>query len=831
MNKKLKGIVNEYLKEPTFALLLIFLFFLGTFLYKTLQIENISENYNKYDKAVTQLLILDNDFDIFLSQKLTFINYDVISNDIKKFEKNLLFLKNHNFIIYYGQNFKKNLLELKANFKNKTNFIERYKSYNATTISSLSYIFNFMQSVSQDRLISNTVYKAIFDLTRLFIGIDLDKKTINNDIKGLKAQNIKGKINGLGYLYINIKNTMENIWILNTISRQAKAVNLKKNIQTIKKIIDNRYEKDIYNLKISGIVLFITALLLLFAFIYKYIIFLQNAKDLTSFKYAVENSDNTVVMTDANRHITYVNEAFTKNTGYTKDEVLGENPRILKSGLLPQKFYDEMNNLLDNGQKWSGDFINKDKHDKIFYEKASITPMFKNKKLIGYLAIKLNVTDYIEQEKRVVYLANHDQLTGLKNRRAMEYEINRYIKEAKSNGNKIALLFLDLDNFKIINDSLGHDKGDLLLKSIAKRLKHNLDNSDTIYRFGGDEFAIAITKNISKENIFMLVKRIMKLIRKPVVINNNEIKTSASLGIAFFPEDGDTLQMLLKNADIAMYNSKMSGKDRYRFYYENFSKEIQERINIERELGNAISNKEFYVVYQPKYSLETKQIFGLELLIRWRSKKLGTISPSVFIPIAESLGLIYDIGQFVFKKACEDFEYLKSSLKELKHISINVSTAQFNYQNLKKDFKKIMDEQNTNPKNLAIEITETSLMKNIEENAKILNNLKKLGLTICMDDFGTGYSSLNYLLKLPLDNIKIDKTFVDVVLSGQKEAEMIKAIVSIGKSFSYNTVAEGIETKEQEDTLRILGVDYGQGYYFCKPMTKENLVEKFALSS
>ena len=831
MKKKVKGIVNEYLKEPTFTLLFIFLFFLGIFLYKTLQIENISENYNKYDKAVTKLLILENDFDIFLSQKLTFINYDIISNDIKKFEKNLLFLESKNFTTRYGKNVKKSLQELRKKFENKINLIERYKSYNATTISSLSYIFNFAQSIKKDVAVSNSIYKAIFDLTRLFIGINLDKQIIDNDIKELNFLNSKNQSNGFNYLYANIKNTMKNIWILNKISKQAKAIHLKKDIQIIKKIIDKRYEKDIYNLKISGITLFIIAIFLLCIFIYKFIIFLQNAKDLTSFKYAVENSDNTVVMTDANRHITYVNEAFTKNTGYTKDEVLGENPRILKSGLLSQKFYDEMNNLLDNGKKWSGDFINKDKNDKIFYEKASITPMFKNGNLIGYLAIKLNITDYVEQKRRVIYLANHDQLTGLKNRRAMEYEINRYIQEAKIHNKKLALLFLDLDNFKVINDSLGHDKGDLLLKAIAKRLKNNLDNSDHIYRFGGDEFAISITKNVNKENIFVLIKRIMKLIRKPVIIKNNEIKTSASIGIAFFPEDGDTLQKLLKNADIAMYNSKMSGKNRYRFYYENFSKKIQERINIERELENAIKNEEFYVVYQPKYSLKNREIFGLELLIRWHSKKLGIISPDIFIPIAESLGLIYDIGQFVFEKACKDFNYLKSYLKKLKHISINVSTAQFNYQDLKKDFKNIIDKQNINPTNLSIEITETSLMKNIEENAKILNSLKKLGLTICMDDFGTGYSSLNYLLKLPLDNIKIDKTFVDVVLSGKKEAEMIKAIVSLGKSFNYNTVAEGIETKEQEDMLKILGVNYGQGYFFCKPLTKEVLVKKFGLSS
>ena len=829
--KNIKALIKEYIKEPTFSILLIFLLALGLFLFKIYQIEKISQKYEIYDKYLDKLHIIDNDFNTFLSQKLTFVNYDTISKEIKDFGQTVELLKKNNFINFYGKDLKKILQYLSSDFEKKRELIERYKSYNAITVSSLSYIFNFAQSLKKDTFASNIIYKPVFDLMQLFIGIDLDKKIINKDIKELYDLSLQKKYHNFNLLYLNIKNALNNITILNNLGKKAKSIQLYKSIKIIRYTIDEKHEQSIKNLKKSGIYLFAISLILFLGFLYKYILFLQNAKDLVAFKYAVENSDNTIVLTDEDRHITYVNEAFTKNTGYTKEEAIGQNPRILKSGLLPQEFYDKMNAILNRGEKWSGDFINKNKNGKIFYEKASITPIFKSAKLTGYLAIKLNVTDYIEQERRVIYLANHDQLTGLKNRRAMEYEINEYIKKSKTDNEKFALLFLDLDNFKNINDTLGHDIGDMLLSSIAKRLKHNLDNSDNIYRFGGDEFAITITKNVNKENIFMLVKRIIKLIREPIIIKNSEIKTSASIGIAFYPQDGEDLKTLLKNADIAMYNSKMSGKNGYKFFYENFSKEMQKRVDIEKELGNAIKNGEFFAVYQPKYSLETKDIISLELLLRWHSKRLGELPPDIFIPIAESMGIIYDIGQFVFKQACKDFDYLKSHLKHLRNISVNVSGAQFSYQNLKDDFQKIIKEQNISPKNLALEITETSLMQNIEENAIILNSLKKLGLTICMDDFGTGYSSLNYLLKLPLDNIKIDKTFVDVVLSGKKEAEMIKAIVSLGRAFGYGIVAEGIETKEQEDTLRILGVDYGQGYYFCKPMTKENLVKKFTLSS
>ncbi|MFK5881507.1 MAG: EAL domain-containing protein [Sulfurospirillum sp.] len=828
--KNTKEVVLEYIKEPTFIFLLVFLFSLGTVLYKTVQIENVIKNYEKYNKILNNLNILDNDFDIFLSQKLTFINYDDISSDVRLFEKNLRTLQNDDFIGYYNEDLKTELKNLKVRFNKKINLLERYKSYNAVTISSLSYILNFAQAMRCKNDRCSGIYKAVFDLSKLFIGINLEKKTIEQDIRRIDEIYKKSKIKDLKYLRLNIKHTAQNILTLNLLSKETKSIKLKESIKLIEKKIEQRYKQNINNLKISALVLFVISILLLLVFLYRYIIFIRNAKDLTSFKYAIENSDNIIVITDVDRHITYVNEAFTKNTGYSKEEVLGENPRILKSGMLPQEFYDEMNLMLDQGKKWNGDFINKNKYGKIYYEKASITPIYRHKKLIGYIAIKLNVTDYIEQEKRVIYLAQHDQLTGLKNRRAMEYEVEQYIKDAEQLDKKVAILFLDLDNFKIVNDSLGHNIGDILLKAIAKRLSGNLDNSDSIYRLGGDEFAIVITKDVNKENIFMIVKRVMEIISKPIIIKKNEISTTVSIGISFYPEDGMDLNILLKNADIAMYNSKMSGKNRYKFYQENFSKEIQKRINIEQELGNALKNGEFSVVYQPKYSLQSRKILALELLIRWNNEKLGIISPEIFIPIAESLGLVYDIGKYVFREACRDFKYLKQHLVNLKHISVNVSTAQLNYQNLKKDFKEIMDKEKVSPTNLAIEITETSLMRNIEENAKILSEIKKMGITICMDDFGTGYSSLNYLIQLPIDNIKIDKTFVDVIFSGKKELEMIKAIVSISDNFNFHTIAEGIETKEQEEILKNLGVDLGQGYYFSKPLPKEELVAKFKLS-
>jgi EAL domain-containing protein (putative c-di-GMP-specific phosphodiesterase class I) len=271
----------------------------------------------------------------------------------------------------------------------------------------------------------------------------------------------------------------------------------------------------------------------------------------------------------------------------------------------------------------------------------------------------------------------------------------------------------------------------------------------------------------------------------------------------------------------------MSGKNGYKFYSENFSKELQRQINIEQELSSAIDNDELYVVYQPKYSLKSKKILGLEALLRWNSKKLGNIPPDIFIPIAENIGIMYDIGLFVLSRSCKDYKMLKERLPDLINISVNVSVVQLNNPNILEDFLEIMEEEKITPKDMAIEITETALMRNIENNIKILKSIKKSGLQICLDDFGTGYSSLNYLIRLPIDNIKIDKSFIDLMFKGDKERGMIKTIKSISDNFGYHTVAEGIESEEQEIALSIIGINYGQGYHFCKPLTKEELIKRF----
>jgi len=516
-------------------------------------------------------------------------------------------------------------------------------------------------------------------------------------------------------------------------------------------------------------------------------------------------------MTDKNRRIIYVNESFEKVTGYKREEALGKDPSILKSGRLSSEFYNNMNEILNRGEKWTGEFINVNKYHEIYYETASITPIISDDEITGYLAIKLNITDYVRQQEKVEFLAYHDNLTLLPNRRSLEKKLNELISKATKN-DKFAVLFLDLDGFKIINDSLGHDIGDLLLKEIAKRFQESLHSDNYVFRVGGDEFAIIIeyTNDNSNEIIKDIAKNIIKNINKNIVIKNNSLQVGCSIGIAKFPENGENLTNLLKHSDTAMYKAKQNGKNRFEFYTEDLSNSVHTRLNIEQSMSKGLKNGEFYLVYQPKYNLQTRKIFSVEALLRWKSSILGNIEPMNFISIAEETGFINQLGLFVFKKACEDFKYLQKETN-LEMISINVSTVQLMDSEFIKNLKDILFETKLNASNIGIEVTETFIIKNMEEILETLNELRKIGFKIIIDDFGTGYSSMQYLQKLPIDVIKIDKSFIDDLSSNNQE--IIKAIVAISKSFGYLTVAEGIELKEQEENLLKLGVDLGQGYF------------------
>ncbi|MCW9026494.1 MAG: EAL domain-containing protein, partial [Thiovulaceae bacterium] len=540
---------------------------------------------------------------------------------------------------------------------------------------------------------------------------------------------------------------------------------------------------------------------------------------------AVENSYNSIVITDINKNIIYVNDIVLKETGYSKEELLGQNPRMLKSGDKSDEFYKGMHEHIDNGEKWEGEFINKRKDGTQYYEKASIMPIFQDGKLVNYLAIKLNITDYVLQQQKVKHMAYHDSLTSLPNRTNVEEYLDINIPIARRNKHKIAVLFIDIDNFKTINDTLGHDIGDEFIKECAKMLKSSLRKSDILARIGGDEFVIILESIDTNYSAATVSTNIINMFQNPIETKNNKLNMTVSIGISIFPNDADDCITLFKCADMAMYKAKESGKNNFQYYKKKLSVHMHGRLNIEQALKNSVKNDEIFLMYQPKYNIATKNIIGFEALARWQNEKLGLIPPDKFIAIAENSNDIIEIGLFIFEQACRDFLIFKTLNESIEVIAINISTVQLYQDGFIDDIMKIVDEVRVDTSSIMLEITETHIMKNIAHSMTVLSKLKELGFCISIDDFGTGYSSLNYLKQFPINELKIDKSFISDLPNDLNDVAITKAIISLSKNMGYVNVAEGIETKEQEEFLIKNGCEVGQGYLFCKPKIKDELIE------
>lgn len=459
----------------------------------------------------------------------------------------------------------------------------------------------------------------------------------------------------------------------------------------------------------------------------------------------------------------------------------------------------------------------------------------KNKeKFIGYfffvfsiflLFVLLNTyLKVLKKRKEVYYLAYHDTLTGLPNRAEFERSISEHIRWQADYVMAFSVIFIDLDRFKIINDTLGHNIGDEMLIILAKRISKILGKDDLLARIGGDEF-VAIIETDDKDVVDIIVAQIASEIRDTIYIGEYSLNTTASMGIARYPEDGSDKSTLLKHADSAMYHAKDLGRDTYAFYTKQLSIDIQRRLELEQELISALKKREFTLLYQPQYHLATGKISGAEALIRWNSPTLGDVSPTEFISVAEDTGIIVDVGYYVFREACSAYMKLRESGVYLDVIAINISSVQLRQPDAYMNFKKIIDEIGIDANHIEIELTESYIMEYTIENLTILDDLRNLGCRISIDDFGTGYSSMSYLKSLAIDTIKIDKSFIMDLPGNQHDAEVSKAIIVLSQSLGYSVIAEGIEKVEQEDLLKEYNCDMGQGYLFAKPMDMEALVK------
>jgi diguanylate cyclase (GGDEF)-like protein/PAS domain S-box-containing protein len=445
------------------------------------------------------------------------------------------------------------------------------------------------------------------------------------------------------------------------------------------------------------------------------------------------------------------------------------------------------------------------------------------------LTVATDITQRKINEKRREWEALHDPLTGLPNRRAFHQDLNEKMKTAALNNENVAVIFLDLDRFKIINDTLNHENGDLLLKKVAERLSNADDKRVTdfsVYRLGGDEFTFILSR-VTKDETTIFVKRILNIFKKSFMLKDHELYVTSSLGISMYPTDGDHPDVLIKNADIAMYCSKESGRNSYSFFTQEMNHDYQKKMVLEKALRKALHSNELKIVYQPKMDIETNSIIGMEALVRWDSSELGMISPSEFIPLAEETGIILPLGEWVLKSACLQNKIWQDMGYTPIPVSVNISMRQFNEGNFVESVMNILKETNLDAHYLDLEITESISMANINSVICRLNDLKATGISISIDDFGTGYSSLSYLKKFPINSLKIDRSFVKDITSNSENRAIVKTIISMANNLNLDVIAEGVETEEELLFLKSNGCLVVQGYLLSPPLSGEEFERTF----
>lgn len=540
---------------------------------------------------------------------------------------------------------------------------------------------------------------------------------------------------------------------------------------------------------------------------------------------AVEQIADAVMITDIEGVVEYVNPAFETMTGYSKDEIIGKTPRLLKSDKQSEAFYKRLWKTILDGGVFSDVIINRKKSGEIYYEEKNITPQKDHHgSTKHFISTGKDVTERIEAQERLYHLAHHDSLTGLPNRVLLQDRLGQAIARIRWHERKIAVMFLDLDRFKTINDTLGHAVGDQVLQYVARQLEACLREGDTIARLGGDEFAIVLNDIASQEDIPPIAQKIIASLAKPMEINNHELFITSSIGISIFPQDGKDSQTLLKKADMAMYRAKAQGKDNYQHYNAEDDNQSSERLSMETYLRRALEKNEFTLNYQPQLSVRDGSIIGFEALLRWYNSELKNVSPMHFIPILEETGMISQVGDWVLQTACRQAKDWLDTGMMSGRVAVNLSIRQFKEKGLVKRIDEILSETGLSPNHLELEITEGLLIDQISETAKILNELNEMGICLSIDDFGTGYSSMNYLKRLPFNTLKIDYIFVRDVTFNLDDAAITSAIITLAHNLGMQVVAEGVETMEQLEYLREQRCDAIQGYLYSPPLTVDAVI-------
>jgi diguanylate cyclase (GGDEF)-like protein/PAS domain S-box-containing protein len=538
---------------------------------------------------------------------------------------------------------------------------------------------------------------------------------------------------------------------------------------------------------------------------------------------AVEASVNPVVIVsaiDPNMPLVYVNRAFEQVTGYSRAEVIGGNCRFLQGEDREQPELDKIRRAIAEQRDGHAVLRNYRKDGSLFWNKLYVTPVRDplSNRVTHFVGVQYDITEIKGYQEELEHQANHDALTGLANRNLLKDRLKQALALAHRYKRPFSLTFIDLDNFKLINDSLGHDIGDRLLKLAAGRLAACVQEGDTVARLGGDEFVLLVAEQEQEEGVYRAMQRVMAAMSQPFVIDEREFKITCSAGIASFPRDGEEADTLLRNAETAMYRAKDLGRNNFQLYSSDMNSDLGERLTLETDLWKAVVRNELVLYYQPKVELKSGRVIGMEALLRWNHPTRGMIPPEKFVPAAEASSLITEIGSWVIHEACaNNKEWQDANLRALP-IAVNISARQLHDNDLVETIRTALQTTNLRPEHLEIELTESAVMMHPDDAINTMARLRGMDVRIALDDFGTGYSSLSHLKRLPVTGLKIDQSFVRDLAFDPDDAAIVRAIVAVAHELMLGVTAEGVENAEQAAFLRTHGCNEAQGYYFARPV-------------
>ena len=539
-----------------------------------------------------------------------------------------------------------------------------------------------------------------------------------------------------------------------------------------------------------------------------------------------DSTADGIVVTDSEQRIILVNRATTMITGFSEEELVGKTPRVLSSGRHDQDFYQAMWKTIAEKGSWQGDIWNRRKNGEVYPQWQNISEVRDEQgRLLNYISVFSDISSIMQSQAQLEHLAHHDPLTGLPNRLLLDQHLAQGLERAYRQHQLMAVLFLDLDRFKNVNDSLGHLAGDALLKQVSQRLKQLIRAEDLIARLGGDEFAIVLESPADALSVGLVAQKCIDAFTEPFMINNSVVYVSTSIGISIFPDDGTEPADLIKHADTAMYCVKEGGRNAFQFYNRQMTEQAVHRLTVENELREAINNEDFILYYQPQVSLASGRIVGAEVLIRWQKAMGEFVAPDTFVPVAEESGLIEYIDRWVLQKACSEVVQWQEEGVSLGFVAVNISGFSIEHGLLVEMVENALQQSRMDPHRLELEITEGYLMEHKDAAVKTIDELRKRGVMFSIDDFGTGYSSLSYLKTLPVNKLKIDRSFIRDIQSNEYDKAIAMSVIALGHSIQMEVIAEGVEMAGQADILSALGCDSVQGYFYSKPVPGDAFIE------